>query len=78
MGKHQEKYFRHSNTDGPYVYQYVEEEPGAGGKNQVAELVEFLRNYLPHHPTLQSWRPEGDKVMRANVWFAEARKASGE
>jgi predicted phage terminase large subunit-like protein len=59
--------------DGPYVTQWFEEEPGAGGKNQVAELTEFLRKNIPNLPMPKSWRPEGDKIMRANVWFAEAQ-----
>lgn len=61
-----------AKLDGPYVRIYIEEEPGSGGKNQVAELASFLRKELPGWPTIQGKRPDGDKVMRANVWFAEA------
>lgn len=55
--------------DGPAVPIYVEQEPGAGGKNQVAMVASF--------PELKGWIvrahvPEGDKVIRANPWFAEA------
>ena len=52
---------------------YCEQEPGSGGKNQLAALFEYLETELPgwtfreHNP-----RDEGDKVMRANIWFAEA------
>jgi len=58
--------------DGPTVPIYIEQEPGAGGKNQVAAIAEDVRlsaySIRPH-------LPEGDKIMRANIWFAEA--ASG-
>ena len=59
--------------DGPYVEIYVEQEPGAGGKNQVAAIAKHLAEELPnfvvkgHLP-----REVGDKVMRANYWFSEA------
>lgn len=51
---------------------FVEQEPGAGGKNQVAELVKYVRDEAPSLPRVKGHRPEGDKVMRANTWFAEA------
>lgn len=60
-----------AKRDGPGVPIYIEQEPGSGGINQVAELVDFLKKNgfvaKGHNP-----RNEGDKVMRANVWFAEA------
>lgn len=62
-----------AQMDGPYVPIYVEQEPAAGGKNQVAELQLFIRENLPGH-TLRGHRPEGDKIMRANIWFAEAKE----
>lgn len=58
--------------DGSMVRQVFEEEPGSGGKNQVAELTQLLLTACPGYPMAMGWRPEGDKVMRANVWFAEA------
>jgi predicted phage terminase large subunit-like protein len=61
--------------DGPAVKVLVEEEPGSGGKNQVAELDSYLKSELPGHPGVEGYRPEGDRVMLANIWFAEA--ASG-
>jgi predicted phage terminase large subunit-like protein len=59
--------------DGIYTKIYVEQEPGAGGKNQVAELASYVSAKLPAHPRIEGHRPEGDKVMRANTWFAEAK-----
>lgn len=64
--------------DGPLVPIYVEEEPGSGGKNQVAAIQKFFREGDKDHRPLPQWkvegeRPEGDKVMRANIWFAEAK-----
>lgn len=62
-----------AQKDGPNVPIRIEEEPGSGGKNQVAELVQHLKRHgftaKGHNP-----RNEGDKVMRANVWFAEANQ----
>ena len=58
--------------DGPTVPIYVEQEPGAGGKNQVAAIAEDVR--LSAY-SVRAHKPEGDKIMRANIWFAEA--ASG-
>jgi predicted phage terminase large subunit-like protein len=60
-------------NDGPFVEIWCEQEPGSGGKNQLAALFEYLRGELPgwtfheHNP-----RDYGDKIMRSNVWFAEA------
>lgn len=61
-----------AKMDGPFVKIYIEEEPGSGGKNQVAELASYLRRELPGWPTVTGKKSEGDKVMRANFWFAEA------
>lgn len=61
-----------AENDGPYVKVYIEQEPGAGGKNQVAELKDFITSKLPGW-TVEGHRPEGDKIMRANIWFAEAK-----
>jgi len=67
-----EQIYQTALDDGPYVQIVVEQEPAAGGKNQVAELAECINERLPGWPPLEGLRPEGDKVMRANVWFAEA------
>ena len=65
--------------DTPLIEQFVEQEPGAGGKNQIAAIQKFFREGDATHKPLPQikitgHRPEGDKVMRANIWFAEARK----
>ena len=59
--------------DGPYVKIFVEQEPGSGGKNQVAELKNWIMDRLPN-VVIDGHDPKrlGDKVMRANVWFSEA------
>jgi len=59
--------------DGPTVQIVIEEEPGSGGKNQVAAVRNHLREKLPGWPDVIGWRPEGDRVLLANVWFAEAK-----
>lgn len=60
-----------AERDGTGVPIYIEQEPGSGGKNQVAELQTYLKQYgftvRMHNP-----RDTGDKVMRANTWFGEA------
>jgi predicted phage terminase large subunit-like protein len=66
-------------SDGPMVEIFVEQEPGAGGKNQIAAIQKFFREGDATHAPLPQFKvtghkPEGDKVMRANIWFAEARK----
>lgn len=60
--------------DGSSVKIYVEQEPGSGGKNQVAEIASFIRDRLPGYPKVEGWNPKdaGDRVMGANYWFAEA------
>jgi phage terminase large subunit-like protein len=66
-------------NDGPFVEIYVEEEPGSGGKNQIAAIQKFFRegdathSPLPHVKII-GHKPEGDKVQRADIWFAEAKK----
>jgi len=64
--------------DGYFVKIYIEQEPGSGGKNQIAELQSFISTRcieagLPPF-VVKGHPPEGDKVMRANIWFAESRK----
>lgn len=55
--------------DGPSIPIWIEQEPAAGGKNQVAEIISIpeLAGYK-----VEGHRPEGDKVMRAQVWFSKA------
>jgi predicted phage terminase large subunit-like protein len=58
--------------DGPLTVIAIEQEPGSGGKNQVAEIASIpeLAGYqvVGHNP-----RDYGDKVMRAQIWFSKAQ-----
>lgn len=63
--------------DGPYVTVVLEEEPGSGGKNQVAAI----KSYFQKFPELmavkvvgQRAREVGDRVMAANYWFSLAAR----
>ena len=63
--------------DGPMVEIVIEEEPGSGGKNQIAAIQKFFREGDDTHPPLPyhkvtGHRPEGDKIMRADIWFKDA------
>lgn len=62
-----------SIQDGIDVKIYVEEEPGSGGKNQVAAIDTYLKEQLPGHPGCEGWRPPQDRVSLANIWFGEAK-----
>ncbi len=55
--------------DGPFIDIYIEQEPGSGGKNQIAEIaaLDELKGYR-----VKEHIPEGDKIQRANTWFADA------
>ena len=65
-------------NDGALIEIVIEEEPGAGGKNQIAAIQKFFREgddrhvALPYHK-ISGHRPEGDKVMRADIWFKDAK-----
>ncbi len=70
--------WRTALADGYFTEIYVEQEPGSGGKNQVAELELFFKENcqkkgIPQF-RIQGHKPEGDKVQRANIWFAEAKE----
>ena len=69
-----EKIYQISLRDGPTVKQIFEQEPASGGKNQVAAIIKHLRDKLPEWIAPEGHNPRefGDKVMRANLWFAEA------
>ena len=71
-----ETIYRTAIIDGPHTKIIVEQEPGAGGKLVIAAIKNYLREKLPGHPTVKGWLPKsaGDKVMRANTWFAEAKE----
>lgn len=64
--------------DGPFVEIVIEEEPGSGGKNQIAAIQKFFREGddthapLPYHK-VGGHRPEGDKIQRADIWFKDAQ-----
>ena len=60
--------------DGPYVKIWIEQEPAAGGKNQIAELVDTIHKELGTHYKVEGFLPRevGDRLMAANTWFAEA------
>ena len=61
--------------DGPYVPIVLEEEPGSGGKNQVAAVQAYFRTFpeLQSHQVIgQRARDVGDRVMAANHWFGLA------
>lgn len=63
-----------AERDGITVPVYVEEEPGGGGINQVEELKLYIKEKLGVAYKVEGHNPKkfGDKVMRANPWFAEA------
>lgn len=65
---------RVAKEDGIAVKVVVEQEPASGGKNQVAELNSVLQKEIPGHPGCEGYRPEGDRIMLANIWFAEAKE----
>ena len=73
-----ENIMRTAMKDGPTVPIFLEEEPGSGGKNQVAAIKEwvheqFNKKGIPK-PQIEGWRPPNDRVILANLWFAEAAK----
>lgn len=58
-----------AQMDGLGVPIYIEQEPGGGGKNIVAEIASIEE--LAGH-TVRGHKPEGDKVIRASSWFSKA------
>lgn len=63
-----------AKRDGPQIRIFIEQEPGSGGKNQVAALAKAVRTKLGSAWKVEEHVPKGDKVMRANPWFAEASR----
>jgi len=61
-----------AREDGFAVKIFVEQEPGSGGKNQIAELDSHVRREIPGHPGVEGYRPDTDRVIAANFWFADA------
>jgi predicted phage terminase large subunit-like protein len=58
-----------AEMDGANVEIWIEQEPGSGGKNQIDAIAALpgLSGY-----TVKKHKPVGDKVERANLWFAKA------
>jgi predicted phage terminase large subunit-like protein len=60
-----------ARKDGPYVPIVIEEEPGSGGKNQVAEIKLHFKEL-----GMVEWKVIGqkptDRLIEANTWFALA------
>ena len=64
-----------ARQDGPDVPIVLEEEPGSGGKNQVAAVKAHFKRFpelVAHTVVGQRARDVGDRVMAANHWFALA------
>lgn len=64
-----------ARRDGPNVPIVLEEEPGSGGKNQIAAVKTHFEKFpdLRFHKVIgQRARDVGDRVMAANHWFALA------
>lgn len=57
---------RTAEMDGVEVKQWVEQEPGSGGKEQAQEFVRLLAGFSAHYETVT-----GDKVTRADPWAAQ-------
>jgi phage terminase large subunit-like protein len=63
-----------------YVWIVFEQEPASGGKNQVAELIKWIKDELAKRWGIISGfkldsleaKKLGDRVLAANTWFAEA------
>jgi len=75
-----QRIFETAIKDTPAVEIYIEQEPGSGGKNQIAAIKQELERmfvdklgYLPAY-SIRGHIPEGDKIVRANIWFSEAKK----
>jgi phage terminase large subunit-like protein len=61
-----------ARKDGNKIKVIVEQEPGAGGKNQVAAIDLELKKQIPGHPGCTGYRPTEDRVILANIWFGDA------
>jgi len=73
-----ENIMRTAMKDGHAVPIFLEEEPGSGGKNQVAAIKEWMndicdRKNMPRFQ-IEGWKPPNDRVILANIWFGEAAK----
>lgn len=65
-----------ARRDGPYVTVVIEQEPGSGGKNQVAEIQQYFKEQpdLVYHK-VEGQRPT-DRVQEAYTWFAIANEGN--
>jgi phage terminase large subunit-like protein len=66
--------------DGFLIPIRIEQEPGAGGINQIAAIRLHFEDQcrklgMPMFD-FSEHRPEGDKVQRANIWFKEAKEGA--
>lgn len=62
-----------AERDGQDVTICFEQEPASGGKNQVAELTNWIKSQLPEWSvTSLEAKKLGDRVLAANTWFGEA------
>ena len=62
-----------ARRDGQEVAIVFEQEPASGGKNQVAELKEWIESQLPGWMVYSlEAKKLGDRVLAANPWFGEA------
>jgi phage terminase large subunit-like protein len=56
----------------------IEQEPGSGGKNQVAEIQQYLAEESAKYPELIGVKVEGrrptDRVAEAYSWFGDAQQ----
>lgn len=72
-----DKIFETALRDTVAVPIYLEQEPASGGKNQVAAVKMHFDGLVKQGKMDRNFRmighkPEGDKIIRANYWFAEA------
>ena len=74
-----ENIYQMAIRDGPFVEIVLEEEPGSGGKNQVAAIKKYLQEEKKLSGYIVSgYKPEGDRVIMANYWFSEAKPPENE
>lgn len=69
-----------ARRDGATIKLIIEQEPGSGGKNQVAEIQSYLQEQAETYPELRGVKVEGvrptDRVAEAYTWFAEAQSGN--
>lgn len=67
-----------ARRDGHLVKVVIEQEPGSGGKNQVAEIQSYLKEQSEKYPELVGVKVEGrrptDRVAEAYSWFGDAQE----